>query len=104
MPVIVVTAPALADRSAELAALASIAAAVVAALGLQPEDAIARLVHSDVCADASGAVTGWPLAVLHGRRRDTALRAAAVQQVQAVLAGAWAVDPDRVWVQWSLAE
>jgi hypothetical protein len=98
MPVVVVTAPALADVDAALVALTH---AVADALELPPDGVYATAVTTT--AGVLGATPrSWPVVVLHGGRRDPGRMAAAASAAEAVVRDAWQVED--VWVQWAVRE
>jgi hypothetical protein len=103
MPVITVTAPALASTEDELRALGQVAVEVAAALGLTAEDVQVSCVHSAAGVLGRRAVAPWPVVVIHGTRRAHDRMADAVDRARDVVGRAWARTSDEVWVHWLVA-
>lgn len=103
MPVIQVTATAAKDDATDAARLASLCAAVAAALGLPPSGVVAALCASAVTCTGSGAIDGWPLAVIHGSDRGEEATRNALAAAAAALAEGWGTAPGDVWVEWATA-
>jgi hypothetical protein len=108
VPVILLTAPPLADAAAEDRAVTSLAAKVAEALCLADEDVVVTLVHA-APARPSLQTTAWPIVVCHGRRRDAPAMAAAwtrrrqrspahggSTQIMSGHSGAWSTNNRRV--------
>ncbi|MET4780562.1 hypothetical protein [Glaciihabitans sp. UYNi722] len=102
MPVITVTIAANSgvDRVQLLAAL-NIAAAT--ALGLAPSEVHSVLLESVAASTGQAAITPWPIAIMHGRRRDESAMTAAVDGVANVLAQYLGCSTSETWVQWVAA-
>lgn len=80
--------------------LTAINGAVAASLGLAPDDVHSQLSLASAGATGTTVAAPWPLALLHGRRRDPVAMTAAADVVTEVLARFTGSDPRSVWVQW----
>ena len=98
MPVVVVTAPALADETIEVRALAEIAAVIAAPLGLAPEDVYVGLVRCSLAVLGRSAIRPWPVVMVHGRPR--AAQESALAAARTTVAKLWSTDAETVWAQW----
>jgi hypothetical protein len=103
MPVVTVTAPALAGRDLA-AALAEFATEVAAALELNPPDVFVTALTSAASLVGTEEVPALPVVLLHGGRRAHSAMEAAREAAAAVAARRWACPRHRVWVQWILAD
>ncbi len=102
MPVVAVTAAALADRAADLRAASALAHCLAAALDLGPADVYLTVSHAQVAVVGGEAVRPWPVILVHGRDRPAS--AAAMQAVGRLAADLWTVPAEQVWVQWITPE
>ncbi|BEP14759.1 hypothetical protein acdb102_30700 [Acidothermaceae bacterium B102] len=98
MPVVVVTATALAGPAEEVEALAALATAVSTALTLPASAVHVTLVHAVRSVLGTTPVPPWPVILLYGSPRPAAEDA--LHAAKACAASIWSCPPDEVWVQW----
>lgn len=103
MPVVTVTAPALAGPDLA-SALGELAGAIATALELQASDVYVTALTSAACMIGTEQVPALPLVLLHGGRRAHSAMEAAREAAAEVVARRWDCSPDRVWAQWILSD
>jgi hypothetical protein len=103
MPVVTVTAPALAGPELA-AALRELAGRVATALELPATDVYVTALTSAASVIGTDQVAALPVVLLHGGRRSRSAMEAARDAAAEVVARRWDCPPDRVWAQWILAD
>ncbi|SHF55311.1 hypothetical protein SAMN05443575_0277 [Jatrophihabitans endophyticus] len=104
MPVVHVTAPVPGSAAETAAALAAVAHAVAAALGLADADVYCALVPVTAASLGAEAVRPWPVAIVHGAARPPERTAEALDAVGAILARVWDCPREATWAQWVTRE
>lgn len=103
MPVIAISIPTTLTLD-RLGLLAAINAVTATTLGLELTDIHSQLSLVETGCTGQTESEPWPVALLHGRRRDIDRMNAAVEAVAQELARLTSRDREVVWVQWVVQE